>query len=73
MPREWLIEDAGQRIDELVERAQREGPQVIKRNGTPVAVVTACEEEQKPPKPKVGLLELFRNSPLRGVDLDLKR
>jgi prevent-host-death family protein len=37
----WQVQEAKSRFSELVERAQREGPQLITRHGRPVARVVA--------------------------------
>jgi prevent-host-death family protein len=35
----WQVQEAKQRFSELVERARRDGPQIVTRHGRPVAVV----------------------------------
>jgi prevent-host-death family protein len=40
----WQIQEAKQRFSELINRAERDGPQVVTRHGTEVAVVIAADE-----------------------------
>jgi prevent-host-death family protein len=40
----WQLQAAKQRFNELVERAQREGPQVVTKDGREAAVVVSAEE-----------------------------
>lgn len=39
----WQVQEAKSHFSELVERAQREGPQLITRHGRPVARVVALD------------------------------
>jgi antitoxin Phd len=43
----WQMQTAKQRFSELVERALREGPQVITRHGREAAVVLSMEEYRR--------------------------
>lgn len=40
----WQLQDAKTRLSEVIERAQREGPQMITRHGTERAVVISVQE-----------------------------
>ncbi len=40
----WQVNEAKSRFSELLERAQREGPQTITRHGRPVARVVALDQ-----------------------------
>ncbi len=37
--KEWQVQEAKQRFSELLDCAQRDGPQIVTRRGEPVAVV----------------------------------
>jgi prevent-host-death family protein len=39
----WQVQEAKQRFSEFVERAQREGPQIVTKHGKPVAVLVDFE------------------------------
>ncbi len=64
MPSIWKLQDAKNRLSEVVNLAQRKGPQTITRHGKPVAVIVSAEEYRRAKKPKQSLLEFLRNSPL---------
>jgi len=40
----WQVQEAKQRLSEVLERAQRVGPQVVTRHGREVAVVLSMED-----------------------------
>lgn len=72
----WALQDAKNRLSELVNRTQTDGPQAITRRGRRVAVVLSAEDYAAlaaPAATKEGLVAFLRASPLRGVKLDLAR
>lgn len=70
----WQLQDAKNRLSELVRKAKKEGPQVITLRGADAVVVVAAEEFRKlSRRPKGSLVDFFRKSPLAGVKLDLAR
>jgi prevent-host-death family protein len=69
----WALQDAKNRLSELVDRAIKEGPQLITRRGKETAVVMSMEEFRSQMEPEGSLVSFFRDSPLVGVDLDLER
>ena len=69
----WQVQEAKNKLSEVIDAAQRRGPQTITRRGREVAVLLSAEEYQQLARPKVGLVELLRNSPLVGADLQLDR
>lgn len=40
----WQVQEAKNRFSEVIERAQREGPQTITRHGKPVAKIVSLDE-----------------------------
>jgi prevent-host-death family protein len=70
MSRVWQLQEAKNKLSEVVDRANAEGPQMISRRGKPVAVVLSAQEFRKN-APRDSLIEFFARSPLRGLDLDL--
>ena len=70
---QWQLQDAKNRFSEVVEKALRKGPQLITRRGVETAVVMSVKEYQKLIKPKKDLVQFFRNSPLKGIEIDLER
>ena len=73
LKRKWQLQEAKSRLSELVEKAVSNGPQVITKRGVESVVVISVAEYQKLRKPKKHLAEVFLESPLRGIQLDLKR
>lgn len=73
MSRVWQLQQAKNQLSELVEEALKHGPQTISRRGIETAVVLSIEEYRRLARPKTGLVEFFRSSPLMGVQLDLER
>ena len=73
MTRTWALQDAKNRFSEVVNRAGNEGPQTITRRGKPTAVVLSMQDYRRSTARKGDLVSFFRNSPLRGVSLNLAR
>ena len=70
----WQLQDAKNRLSELVRKAADEGPQVITLRGDDAVVVIAAQDYRKlTSKPKEGLVEFLRDSPLAKISLDLER
>ena len=70
----WQLQEAKNRLSEVVRKASEEGPQIITlRGGDAVVVVAASEYCKLTRRPKSGLVDFFRKSPLGGVALDLTR
>jgi prevent-host-death family protein len=40
----WQVQEAKSRLSEVIERAQKEGPQTITRHGKPSAIVLSVDE-----------------------------
>jgi prevent-host-death family protein len=71
--RQWQLQDAKNRLSEVVETALTQGPQTITRRGKPVVVVVPFEEYCCMTKPRTSLVEFLRRSALRGVKLPIER
>ena len=69
----WQLQEAKNRFSEVVNKALDEGPQIVTRRGKEVVVVLSSDEYAELKKSQVSLVEFFRQSPLVGVELDLKR
>jgi antitoxin Phd len=70
----WQLQEAKNRLSEVVRKASDEGPQVITLRGDDAVVVVAADEYARiSRKPKETLVEFLRNSPLSAVALDLER
>ena len=69
----WQLQNAKNRLSQLVRKAREEGPQVITLRGRDAVVVVSANEFGKLSRPRGSLVDFFRKSPLMGVDLDLDR
>jgi antitoxin Phd len=70
----WQLQDAKNRLSEVVRKASAEGPQVITLRGDDAVVVVAADEYARlTRRPDDSLVDFLRKSPLGGVDLDLAR
>ena len=65
----WQIQDAKNKLSEVIARALRQGPQLITRHGEKTVVVVAYAEFEKIRKSQGKLSEFLRSSPLAGVNL----
>lgn len=69
----WQLQDAKNRLSEVVEKALHDGPQVITRHGVPTVVVVSVADYRRLSASQGKLSEFFRTSPLADVELDLSR
>jgi len=69
----WQLQDAKNRFSEIVNKALRNGPQVVTRRGKKTVVIMSVEQYQSLVRPKINIVDFFQKSPLRGEDLDLTR
>ena len=69
----WQLQEAKNRLSEVVRKAREDGPQIITVHGTDAVVVVGADQYRKLSRRKGTLVEFFRRSPLVGVDLDLAR
>jgi len=66
----WQLQEAKNRLSELVDRAVQSGPQEITRRGRRTAVVLSVKDYAKLRRKKGSLVEFFRKAPLRGIALE---
>lgn len=69
----WQLQEAKSKFSKVVDNAVHDGPQIITKHGTEVAVVLSVEEYRKLTNERKKLSDFFHESPLRDVDLDLSR
>ncbi len=65
----WQIQEAKNKLSEVIARALKQGPQLITRHGQKTVVVVSYTEYEKLRKSQGRLSEFFHVSPLAGVDL----
>ena len=69
----WQLQEAKNKLSEVVEAALTDGPQVITRRGAETAIVLSYADYRKLLLTQKRLSDFFRESPLVGVELDLAR
>ncbi len=69
----WQIQEAKNKLSELIDRALAEGPQVITRHGVEVAVVMPFAGYKKLTAREQRLGDFFMASPLHKSDLAIER
>ena len=69
----WQLQEAKNKLSEVVDAAVNKGPQIITRRGVETAVVISADDYRKLRLRQMTLVEFFRASPLVGVELDLTR
>ncbi len=73
MRQSWQIQEAKNRLSEVVDQAIEQGAQILTRRGEEVAVVLSFDDYRELKKKRIPLSEFFRNSPLRELDLTRDR
>jgi len=66
----WQLQDAKNKLSKVIERALKQGPQLITRRGEKSAVVISYSEYTRMKKSQAKLSEFFRASPLGGIDFE---
>ncbi len=69
----WELQNAQNKLSEVIENAIARGPQIITRHGVETAVVLSFEEYRRMVLRQGKLSEFFGKSPLLGVEIDLTR
>ena len=73
MARVWQIQEAKNKLSEVINEAIKHGPQIITRRGVEAVIVLSYAEYRKAMLNQTKLSDFFRESPLAEVDLDLRR
>lgn len=69
----WQLQEAKNKLSQVVKQAQTSGPQVITVRGKETAVLLSAKDFRRLTAATGNLLDFFQNSPLQGVELDLER
>lgn len=69
----WQIQEAKNKFSEVVEKALKEGPQIISKRGIESVIVVSINEYRKLKKKPRTIVEFFQQSPLKGLNLLLVR
>ena len=73
MARVWQLQDAKNKFSEVVDEAIKHGPQIITRRGVETVIVLSYAQYRKTMLNQKKLSDFFRESPLAGLDLNLRR
>ena len=73
MSKAWQLQEAKNRLSEVVDKAISQGPQIVSRRGKEAVIILSIEDYRKMNKTQKDLVEFFRKSPLYGLDLDINR
>lgn len=69
----WQLQEAKARLSEVIQKALNEGPQDISLRGRPAAVVLSHVDYERLTRPRPRFTTFLRESPLKGVELELER
>jgi len=70
---QWQLQEAKARLSELVRASTEEGPQEITVRGRAAVVVISKAEYERLRNKKPSFVEFMRQSPLVGIELDIRR
>jgi prevent-host-death family protein len=73
MTRIWQLQEAKNKFSEVIEEALKDGPQIITRHGVETAIILSYGDYRQMLLNQQKLSDFFRESPLVGIELDLKR
>jgi prevent-host-death family protein len=71
--RTWQLQDAKNRLSEVVDEAEKTGPQLITRRGREAAVVLSYAQYESLVQSKEPLVDLLRRAPRISGGLDVER
>ncbi len=69
----WQLQEAKNKLSQVVDEAVLTGPQIITRRGAKTAVILSFDEYRQLVASEKKLSTFFQESPLAGLELDLER
>ena len=69
----WQLQEAKNRLSEVVDEALHHGPQIITRRGEETAVVVSFEEWSRLARRRARLIDVLRRAPRVTGGLDVSR
>jgi antitoxin Phd len=69
----WQLQEAKNRLSEVVKAAKNKGPQIITVRGKEEVAVVSMQVLRQINASKEGLFDFLRKSPLRGIELEIER
>jgi len=69
----WQLQEAQNKLSEVIDNAEKYGAQIINYQGKAKGVMLSMAKYRQLINPKNTLVKFFQQSPLYGVSLDLER
>ena len=69
----WQIQQAKQRLSEVIRLAGTEGPQMITNRGEPIVWIISDQEYAELTKHQESIVDFFQRSPHREIDFTVER
>lgn len=69
----WQMQEAKAKFSELIKNVVNKEPQLISVRGKPTVVVISFDKYKNLTSHKMNFVELMRNSPLVGVEINIER
>ena len=69
----WPLQEAKNKLSEVIDRATKGGPQVVTRHGKRVAVIVSAREFDRLSGAGASLWQYLRAAPTKGVRLRIER
>jgi prevent-host-death family protein len=73
MQNTWQLQEAKNKLSQVIREAKKGAPQIITQHGLETAVVISIEKYRKSKQPNQTLVQFFQTSPLKGLPINLKR
>lgn len=73
MSRDWQIQEAKQKLSEVIRLATTEGPQRLTFRGKPNAWIVSDEDYLKLYSQQESLVDFFQRSPCRDLEIPIER
>ena len=73
MAKVWQLQEAKNKLSQVVRAAGADGPQTITVRGREAVVVLSCEDYRRLAAPGGSLAEFLATSPLSGLELEIER
>jgi len=73
MSQTWQLQEAKNKLSQVVDEAVLTGPQIITRHGAKTAVILSFDEYRQLVASEKKLSTFFQESPLAGLELNLER
>lgn len=69
----WQIQQAKQRLSEVIRLAGSEGPQMITNRGEPIVWIISDQEYVELMRHQESIVDFFQRSPHRDIELKIER